>query len=82
LTSSPRLAPNGYGQFLEKHLAELRQRHPVAHVARVLLGRPGSSERGLAVARILVIEDDAWIAWTMADDLADRGRARSSVIRV
>ena len=54
----------------------------MAHVARVLLGRPRSSERGLAVARILVIEDDAWIAWTMADDLADRGRARSSVIRV
>ena len=25
------------------------------------------------VARVLVIEDDAWIAWMIADDLADRG---------
>jgi CheY-like chemotaxis protein len=25
------------------------------------------------VARVLVVEDDAWIAWMIADDLADRG---------
>lgn len=25
------------------------------------------------MTRILVIEDDAWIAWMIADDLADRG---------
>jgi CheY-like chemotaxis protein len=25
------------------------------------------------VARVLVIEDDAWIAWMIADDLAERG---------
>ena len=25
------------------------------------------------MARVLVVEDDAWIAWMIADDLADRG---------
>jgi DNA-binding response OmpR family regulator len=35
--------------------------------------RGESHPTGITVSRVLVVEDDPWIQWMIADDLADRG---------